>query len=581
MFWSKTNLYLLIPVVLLIGVASLVYADILGYDFVWDDEDLIHRNPRITRLDNFPEFFAGEPVYSNYYYRPLVTISLAFDYRLWELKPFGYHLNNLIFHLGSVLLIYFISLSLLPKWSSFLVALLFGLHPIHTEAVTWVSGRSDVLCAFFFLASVLCFIHFVQIQGKGKRLGLYFLSWILFFFALLTKEMAVSLPLILFFWWVFFSDKAGVKQNKWKEILFFLVPFILLLFMYLLWRRAVVGDWLYSDAKFDFLFLGFETSLWIILKYAQLLFLPLKLNAFYEIASGSRQLDFINFLGMGLILLVLILVFLYADRKSQRLVAFGLCWFLLTLLPVSNLIPTATIFLAERYLYLPSLGYFLIFGWLLGGLLSKRLLHSRFVLRLSLIITLVGLTLFYTWRTIQRNPDWEDSLALAQSLLEVDPNSATGHHYLGQQYAKDGDSQKAKKEYLMVLELKPNMRGAHNNLGILYYQEGKIEQAKEEFKKEIEIDSLYVEAYYNLGTIYKNSGQVDSSIQAFQKAVEIHPDFLFALEDLAILYETQGLLDKALPLWERALKLEQNPALILHITERIESLKTLLHYQPK
>lgn len=477
-------------------------------------------------------------------------------------------------------MIYFISLSLLPRLSSFLVALLFGLHPIHTEAVAWISGRSDVLCAFFFLASVLCFIHFVQIQSGRKRLGSYFLSLIFFFCSLLAKEMAVTLPLILLAWWIFSSDEVSLRQRKWREIFFFLVPFVLLLFIFLFWRRTNLGHWGYSGTQIDFFFLGFETTLWIILKYAQLFFLPLKLNALYDITPGSKELNFVTFLSLGMVILILILVFLYSDRKKRRILVFGLCWLLLTLLPVSNFVQTASIFMAERYLYLPSLGYFIIFGWLLGELLTKSVLASRLILRMSLIIGLVGLTVLYAGRTLLRNRDWKDNFALGKSLLEVDPNSATGHHYLGMKYAKEGDNEKAKKEYLMVLKVAPNMRGTHYNLGIIYFQEGKIGLAKEEFKRETEIDSLYAEAYYNLGAAYRDLGQLDSSIQAFQKAVDINPDFLFALENLASLYEARGLLEKALPLWERTLKLEQDPVWISRITERIRNIKILLRTPP-
>jgi tetratricopeptide (TPR) repeat protein len=578
--WSKTNIASLIPIVLLIIFVFLVYADTLRYDFVWDDEDLIQRNPTITKLGDSFSFFKIEPLYRSFYYRPLVSISLALDYQLWKLKPFGYHLSNVIFHLGSVLLIYFIFLSCMPQWSSFLVALLFGLHPIHTESVTFVSGRSDVLCSLFFLASLLCFDRFLRITTK-RRTTLYILSLIFFLCSLLTKEMAVTLPLALLVWWIFFSDEVSLKQKKWKEIFLLLVPFVLLLFIFLFWRRTILGHWGYSGAKFDFLFLGLGTTIWIILKYVQLLFLPLRLNAFYDIIAGAKGLNFTALLGLGILVLALILVFLCVDKKKQKFVILGLAWFLLTLLPVANLIPTTNVFLAERYLYLPSLGYCLIFGWLLGGLLTKRVLPSRFTLRISVASLLVGLTIFYAGRTIQRNRDWENNLAFAQSFLREDPNSVIGHYYMGVQYVKDKEYEKAKEEYLTALKLKPDVHGAHFNLGMFYYQEDKMEQAKEEFKKEIEVDSFCAEAYYNIGTIYKNSGQVDSSIQAFQKTLDLAPDFLFALENLAIVYEAQGDYRKALPLWEKALKLEQDSAWISDITERIKNIKTFLLYQSK
>ena len=580
MVWSKTSLGALFPILLLVVVTFLIYGDTVRHEFVWDDASLIQRNPRVTRLDNLSALFGVEPFYFKYY-RPLVTVSLALDYRVWGLRPSGYHLSNVIFHLGSVLLVYFICLSFMAGWSSFSVALLFGLHPIHTEAVAWISGRSDVLCTFFFLASVLCFVRSVQGKAKTKRIGLYSLSCILFFLSLLAKEMAVTLPLLVLLWWILFSEKNTGKQKKWREILLLLIPFALVLFTYLLWRRTIVRDWLYPDAGFDFLFLGFQTTLWIILKYGQLLILPLRLNAFYDVPAGSKELGFFTLLGLGLVLLVLIGTFLYGKRKGQKVVAFGLGWFLLTLLPVSNLIPTTNIFLAERYLYLPSLGYCLILGWLLGGLLRKEVLYRSFMLRMSLIVTLAGLMLFYAWRTVDRNQVWKDNLALARSILQGDPNSPMGHNLLGVHYAEQGDNKKSKQEYLTALKLKPDMAGSHFNLGILYYQEGEIGQAKEEFKKETEIDLANVEAYYNLGTIYKNSGQADSAAQFLQKAVEIDPTFVFALENLAVVYEAQGLSEKALALWERALDLERDSVWISRISERIKILRTLPQHQSR
>jgi len=190
MFSSKTNLF----VFLLLAVVFSAYVGTLGHEFVWDDEDLIERNPRIRNLEDLSVFFGVEPFYPNYF-RPLLSLSLALDYSIWELEPLGYHLSNLIFHLGCVLMVYLICISLMPKLSSFLVALLFGIHPIHTEAVTWVSGRSDVLSTLFFLSSLLCLIRFATSKPGKRPVVLYIFSCILFFFALLTKEMAVTLPL--------------------------------------------------------------------------------------------------------------------------------------------------------------------------------------------------------------------------------------------------------------------------------------------------------------------------------------------------------------------------------------------------
>jgi tetratricopeptide (TPR) repeat protein len=469
----------------------------------------------------------------------------------------------------------------MPKFCSFLVALLFGIHPIHTEAVAWVSGRSDLLSTLFYLASLLCFIRFVTNRFGKRPMGLYFFSCALFFFSLLTKEMAVTLPLILLAWSILFWKRERPKKEKWKEMFQFLLPFFIVLLIYLWWRKTVVGEWLYSQNDTDFLFLGLQTTIWIILKYLQLLFFPLQLSAFYDINPGSKGLNVAVLSGLIVLLLLSFFCIFYLRKKDRKIILFGVLWFPLTLLPVANLIPTTNIYLAERYLYLPSLGYLILVGWFLGELLSGKILRSSSLGRFGLIGVLSALSLFYLWKTVDRNGAWKDDLAFSQTLLEVDSKSAIGHYYLGMTYAQLGDNDKSKREYEMALKLKPGMKGVHFNLGIIHYQEGRLKEAKVEFKEEIRIDSSYTEAYYNLGTIYKNEGKIDSAILLLERARKTNPGFASALINLAIVYEAKGSYRQALNTWLEARKFNNDPTWSMRIAQRIENLEETLRLKEK
>jgi tetratricopeptide (TPR) repeat protein len=569
-----------IQIVILLAIVLLVYGNALYCGFVWDDEDLIVKNPKITSFDHPSNFFKIEPFYRNYF-RPIISISFALDYQIWKLNPFGYHLSNLIFHLISVMLIYFVFLRFLPRISAFLVALIFGIHPIHTEAVTWISGRSDVLCVLFYLTSILCFLNFWDTRSKRNSGFLYFLSCLFFFCALLSKEMAATLPLILAAWIFFFSNEFDLNKQKPKNKSIYIIPFFIILLIYLVWRKLVVGNWLYSPQGPEILFLGWQTTIWIILKYVQLLLLPWKLSAFYDILPNSEVLNFSSLFGSLFFISSLIFVFIYCSRKTIKLITFGLLWFILTLLPISNLIPTTNIYLAERYVYLPSLGYCLIMGWFLGGLVFRKNLASHSLLRIILTVALISLSFLYAWRTITRNTAWKDNFTFSQGLLQTDTHSVYGHYYLGLTYAQKGENEKSKSEYLTTLSLKPDMRGPHFNLGILYYQEGDIPQAKEEFKKEIEIDPSYAEAYYNLGTIYKNSGVIDSAVLFLQKAINIDPGFTYAYINLAVVYQSTGSNAKALSMWEKALTLKPDSLWLNRINENIRNIKATIYQENK
>ena len=200
---NKKKLFYYSAIFLIAAAVILCYINTLQNPFIWDDEEIIVNNYLIRNWKNAPEMFKtsvfGENLGKIGFYRPLQLFSYSIDYSFWKLNPIGYHISNIIFHLLNVLLVFFLLIKLgIKRNFSFFASLLFAIHPINTEVVTYISGRGDLLFLFF---SLLCFIFFIN-GTKGKQWH-YFVSVILFILAILSKENAIVIPFIILVYYYF------------------------------------------------------------------------------------------------------------------------------------------------------------------------------------------------------------------------------------------------------------------------------------------------------------------------------------------------------------------------------------------
>ena len=224
---------------LIIAVGVLCYMNALDGDFIWDDRMFVVANPAIRDLANVPSFFSdpqtlaeGELAFENY--RPLVTLSYALDYSIWRNNVFGYHFNNIMLHIINAILVFFLIKVLTGDgFISAATALIFTAHPVQVEAVTWISGRANVLFLLFYVASFLAYIRFRRSENRGKW---YVVSLILFAMALLSKEMTATLPIMI----LLFEFLEGGKGRSLRRILPCL-PFMILFLIYFAVRTAMLG----------------------------------------------------------------------------------------------------------------------------------------------------------------------------------------------------------------------------------------------------------------------------------------------------------------------------------------------------
>ncbi|MBU1062053.1 MAG: tetratricopeptide repeat protein, partial [Candidatus Omnitrophica bacterium] len=497
-------------------------------------------------------------------YRPIIMASFALDFYLWKLNPFGYHLTNLLLHILNVILLYFLIYRLVEKYDkrrhlAFLAALFFATHPMHTESVTWIKNRSDLFGLLFFLLSFLFFIKHISQKRIESPIYFYAGALIFFIFALLSKAMAVTLPLILVLYAVCFLSRKE-RNIAIRET----IPFFGLLFLYLMFKATFLGTIGLSDNMSG---LEFYPNVLTVIKtlgfYVNMLLFPIKLNAerIFNIPGSFFEPEvFLSFALLCVIIAAVIKIFLGRERgRYSNLLLFSILWIFVTLLPVSNIIFLHTRPIAEQRLYFPSVGFCLFFALGIKGLsfLGERPSYKKGFRNLAMLLTLF-IAAFYSVSTVRRNFEWRDPLTFWSKTLEYSPNISRVHNNLGIAYYQAGRYKDAIRAYKKAIEISADDAWMHYNLGIVYRKIGKDEEAMAAFKKAIEISPRYGRAYDNIGTmLYRKSAEIDEVIRYYKKAIELKPNYANAYNNLGwVLFKELGQVGKAVKLCKKAIKLK-------------------------
>ena len=485
-----------IAVVLLLTALSL--RPTLNSGFVnFDDDVYVLKNPQIRSLSpaGVGKMFRTtiEKVYS-----PLVTLSFAVEYHFYGLNPFVYHLDNLFLHLAVVCLAMIFGMQLgLGSVASALAALLFGIHPMHVESVAWVTERKDVLYSFFYMLALCCYAGYL----KKRTVALYAAVVASGVLSLLSKPMAVSLPLALFLCDWYFERKRTVRSMVEKFVLGVIaVPIV--------WQT-------YSrhlDANAADPIGSVLNGLWALTFYVAKFFFPWPVEVFYKTpdvaASGLAYAGAAVFAGSMAVLL-------WRFRRNKIFVFAGFFYllsifFLVRATHTFNYSPGGKpeFLVANRFMYLPSLGYCL----LTGAVLKAFLEWSRTKGRMSLALAAALTALLISWLSLEsfrQCGNWKDGLHLWNAVIAGNPQSAT----------------------------------AYNNRGTL---QETVELALKDYSRCIELDSDFPEAYFNRARIYAGMGRYDLAIADYTRCVALDPKDgeSFLLRSQA--YVRQGRFDRAL-----------------------------------
>ncbi|MCK5305699.1 MAG: tetratricopeptide repeat protein [Candidatus Omnitrophica bacterium] len=518
------KIIVLLSVVLIMLAGSFVYLDSLDGRFIWDDNHLVKNNTYIRDLSCLPNIFteslAGGSGDLYLAYRPLQILTYMFDYSLWGLNHFGFHLTNILLHILTALAVYwFVTILFDDRLLSLITGLLFAVHPIHTEAVCYISGRADPLSALFILLS---FIFYAKLEKK-KNFFSEILIFVFYILALLSRESSLILPLLI----ILYSYIFGRKINKRVLIVMLgtTAAYVFLRMTVLKFSVPLASN--YASTTLLQRVPGFFAALG---SYVSLLFLPLNLHMEYGIKLFyPAQLQVI----LGFIIFLLLVVYAFSKRGSNKLISFALFWFLAALLPVSNFYPINS-YMAEHWLYLPSVGFFLISGWILTRLYRKR----RCGVLMAVVIT--GLLFFYGCLTVKQCDYWKDALTFYKRTLRCAPSSHRLYSTLGNEYSQRGRYKEAIASCKRAIELKPDYSFAYYNLGNAYNSLGRYEKAIVSFRKSIELNKTYVNSYNNLAIAYSLTGELKKAVAASKEAIKLKPDYALAHYNLALFYMRQG-----------------------------------------
>ena len=572
-----------VAVVLLILATTIAYLPVKDSEFIdLDDDVYVTDNPWIQQGLNRQSVSWAMTSFKEGVWNPMTWISFILDYQLFGLNPAGYHLTNLLLHLGSVLIL----LGVLHRmtgafWPSFLVAALFALHPLNVESVAWVTERKNVLSTLFWMLSVWAYLEYLRKPVWQHYLGI--MGFLVL--GLMSKQMLVTLPcaLLLLDYWPL--KRLG---DNWKEVRERL-PRLALEKLPLF--AAVVGAGLltliaaYSDDALPCLE---RLSLGTRLSHAPLAYAlylkkivwPLDLAIFYPhpgnaLITPATVLAILTLGGISL--------GVWWGRKSRYLVV-GWLWYLGTLVPVSGLIQVGGQSMADRHTYIPAIGIFIMLIWGVEELAQATRLRTAWLTTASLCLVISMMVL-----TRQQVNHWKDSITLFEHtvattddnylahnnlgtallergqvdaaienfsrVLEIRPQSDRGLYNMALALRAQGKIEEAARHLALALRSNPNMAEAYNNLGIILITQQRPEDAITLFKEALEIEPLMEQAHSNLGTASISLGLVDEALAHFLRAVELNPYKAKTYNNLGAVMDLQGRSEEALAYYRRALEL--------------------------
>src|SRR3989344_2219683 len=507
---------------IILALTILAYSNIFTNQFVWDDPDFYKNWALLYRFDSIGTLLQGTlPVQHAGVYRPLRSaVQLVLFQLFGGTNLIGYHTVSLLIHLSSVVAVYLIIGQLTKRRVAATVgALLFGLHPIHIEAISYITTSIDVIGVMLLLWSVYAYLRWRDPPADRRWQWLsVLLGWLAFF----TYEMTIVLPLLLLLiewqrseWSVSAAEKKiKIHWPYWLGVITILTARSLIG----VGQRALTPDPSQSSLPIRLMTMGKS-----IVKHLYLLFMPFDLNVFHKInltttlAEPRALMAWISVIGLFVLTIVYI--------KKLRLVGFGLLWFFIALLPGSNVIPTGII-MAEKDTYLDS-----------GGVYSN-----------------LGFSYYY-------QKDYQRALELFEKAKELEPQLPLIYHNLGNVYDELGQYDLAIENFQKALELRDfgeyyNYAETYNNMAIVYQNQNDFARAVENFQKAIEIDPTYFRAYSNWGVINLLTEDYEQAKTNFERAIEINPRMAAAHHGLAAALVNLGDLDTALSHYQRSMALD-------------------------
>lgn len=518
--------------------SGLIYINALDNPFVYDDHRTVLQNRSID------DVWAVRTIVYREMTRPVVNYSYAVDRAIWGEGVFGFHLTSILLHVVNVLLLFQfarrvvedqqarraapISPRISPPLVAFCTAAIFGLHPLMTEAVGYISGRSEVLCGTLFLGALLAMRRWMRGDGRTWLVG-GFGMWVA---ALLTKEIAAMWPLVLLAYdrLVVRDDPARARRRWWRVLapmmgLTLLAGLVRLAVLLLVENPDATGViWRYALVEIEVAF-----------RYFALLLSPSQLSVFHQVDEVFWPPAFLLVASV-----VWLLVWVFGAVRVRRLdgaITLGMLWFLLLLVPSAVLVmlnlgeP-----MAEHRVYLAAMGFFLAGGTAIGhlwALLNLRGARSRLVLRVALAawLTVLGAV------TVLRNEIWSDPVRLWLDAAEKAPDIWVPHVMLGSALQDQGAREEALAAYRRAIAVRSTEQAPYMKLGLCLAEMGRLGEAREAFVTLLRLAPTSAVGHNGLGAVAVLDGRHEEARRHYEEALTHNPRDVTARQSLAMLYE--------------------------------------------
>jgi protein O-mannosyl-transferase len=557
---SGRYLRMLAGAALIALIAVCVYLPSINGSFIMDDDQLLTENDLIK----FPGglhmiWFSRAPAD----YWPVTNSMLWLEWRLWGMKPTGYHVVSLILHVVETLLIWFI-MQKLSVPGAFLAALIFAVHPVNVESVAWISQQKNMFAMLFFLLSILCYLHYIQrarpwlaakqtlstvhypLSTFSSPSSFYWLSLAMFILAMLSKGSVAVLPIILLgiVWWM-----RGLTRWDWVKM----VPFFLVAAIFTcanLWFRTHGEAVTIRNADFLQRLLGAPAAVWFYLYKAVL---PIDLAFVYpqwNIQAGKL----IWWLPM-LAAMRVTAVLLWYGKTWARPLLFAWGFFCAALVPVMGFTDVGFMkysLVADHYQHIAIIA---VISLVAAGLdvwrVRARPMERRIAITLSILA--VGVLGVLTWR---QNALYSDRIELYRTTLEKNPACWMAHNNLGKALYESGLFQEAMDHYKQAMSLKSDYPEVFYNMGLVLSDMNRYQEAIEQYERALHINPKLPQAHNNLGVCLLNMGRPQEATPHYQEALRIRPNYPEAQNNLGTSFFLAGRLQDAIECFEQALRLQ-------------------------
>ncbi len=575
---------------LLSALAFLLYANTLQHGFALDDGSAITENWVTKKGTEEMGLLLTKPYRYGYWnsagvlYRPVSLLMFAIEWELSPDNPSLHHTVNVLLYAATAFLLFYTLARMMVGYHlllPFFTSLLFLVHPIHVETVANIKSRDEML-AFFF--SILA-LHQIWTYFDKRQLQSLVLALLSFTIALFSKEGVITFLAIFPLSIYFFHRKVSLVDNL-KTSALFLVPALL----YLAVRSNVLGDVAAGAGKSspldNLLFAApdmaskLATAFLILGKYLITLFIPITLCSDY----GFNQIPITTWADWRVLLALAVhagmAIYAFKNLAKKDLLAYGILFYGITFSIYSNVLITIGSSYAERFLYIPSLGFALVVAVLLLKLLKVNYTEpteealdqwwSKYTTPLLVLAILGGL---YGARTMARNPAWKNSYTLYTTDLPNSPNSAKLNYHQALETVKVGlksDSPQEKmrlfdqaiKGFEKAISIYPNYVDAHGELGLVWFRKGNAQKAMTAYEEALKYNPKKATVYSNMGIIYFQQQNFEKAEEVYKKAVQYDPRFVDALRNLGSVYAMQKRFDEAIVQFNNALKYDPNSAIL-------------------